>query len=82
MGREDCHNDSSNLVLHRENVFRLLVISLGPTMGVGCRINQLSGNSHAVTRATKASSEHIAHTQLTPDLPDVRALYNERMISA
>jgi hypothetical protein len=40
-----------NLILHGEGILKLAVVPLGPTVGARCCVDQLRGNTNAITAA-------------------------------
>jgi|SRR5215831_19883749 len=61
-----------NLILNSENVPQLAVVALGPTVSAGNGIDELSADADAITSATDAAFENVAHAELAADLPYVR----------
>ena len=60
-----------DLVLQIEDILKNAVIALGPEMGAGRGIDQLTGDAEPVARLADAALEHIAHAQFPRDLADV-----------
>ena len=56
------------LVLQLEDVVEHTVKAVGPDMRAGRCIDQLPGDAHAVARLAQAAFEHIADTEVMPDL--------------
>jgi hypothetical protein len=57
-----------DLVLRREDVGEIAIVTLGPVVVAGLRLDQLRGHPDAVAGLAQAAFEHIAHTELEPDL--------------
>src|SRR5262245_31928694 len=58
-------------VLELEDVFQYAVISVGPEMGTGVRLDELFGDAQAIAALAHAPLEHVANAELAPDLLDV-----------
>jgi hypothetical protein len=58
-----------DLVLQRKQIARVAVQAVGPQMRVGLGIDQLGAHTDPVARPLDAPFQHIAHSQLAPDLP-------------
>jgi len=57
-----------DIVLHRENVCQISVVTLSPEMGTGGCIDQLAGDAHALPDPAHATLEDIADTKVSADL--------------
>src|ERR1700730_15196549 len=57
-----------DVVLHREDVSQIAVVTLGPEMGTGGCIDQLAGDAHALPGPAHAALEDIADTKVATDL--------------
>ena len=57
----------SDVVLHREDVGQISVVTLGPEMRTGGRIDQLAGDAHALPRPAHAALEDIADIKVAAD---------------
>ena len=55
-------------ILKLEDVVERALIALGPEMAARLRVDELSGDAHAVRRLADAAFEHIAHAQVAADL--------------
>jgi hypothetical protein len=65
----DCHDDTrGDLVLNREDVGQLMVVTLGPEMGAGRSIDQLAGDTHTLPSLAHATLEDIADIKVAADL--------------
>ena len=53
-------------------ILQLAVVALGPTVSAGNGIDELSADADAITSATDAAFENVAHAELAADLPYVR----------
>ncbi len=62
---------ADDLVLHGEEVGELAVISFGPDVGAGKRIDQLDRDPQAVALLLLAAFEDVMNAQLLRDGPDV-----------
>ena len=60
-----------DLVLHREDVGKLAVVSFGPEMAAGRDVVELRGDTHAIAAPPHAAFEHVAHAELARDLVHV-----------
>ena len=79
-----CGDARRDLVLQREDVGQLAVVSLCPDMIAGRRVHKLGGDAHPLSALAHASFEHIAHPEIAPHLLHVRrlALVDERRIAS
>src|SRR5258708_32858510 len=57
-----------DLVLDREDIGEIAVVTLGPDVVAGFGLDQLRGDADAVAGFTQAAFEHVAHAKLAPDL--------------
>ncbi len=57
-----------DLVLYRENVFQLVVVTLRPEVSAGSNVTELHGNSHAVAALAYAAVDDIADAEFLGDL--------------
>jgi hypothetical protein len=55
-------------VLQIEDVVEPAIKAIGPQMRSSRRVDELASNAHSVSGLAHAAFEHIANTQLTPDL--------------
>jgi hypothetical protein len=60
--------------LEFEHVFKQAVVAIGPHMGAGFRVNQLTGDPHAPAGFAYRAFEHITHAQFAPDLLHIDGL--------
>src|SRR5262249_33745461 len=65
-GQGVCHG-LRNLVLDGEHVLHLPVIALGPNPIAVLDIDELGGDSQALTRGSNASLEDLVDTEIEPD---------------
>ena len=66
--RLDRRRDAAgDLVLHGENVAELAVVSFGPVMAAGRRIDELRGDAQPVAGPAHAAFEHVAHAERARD---------------
>src|SRR5689334_6356354 len=71
-GRGDRDSRSfGNLVLHRKNIGEIAVVSLGPNVVAGQRLDQLGSDTESIARLAYAAFEDIAHTKIASDLFNV-----------
>src|SRR5262249_10495767 len=56
-----------DLVLQGKDVVKRAVVALGPEMRTGVRLNELTGDTHAIAGLAHATFEHIADAQLATD---------------
>jgi hypothetical protein len=59
------------LVLHLEDVVERAIEAVCPDVGACRRVDQLTGDAHAITGFAHRAFEDIAHAQFAPDLPQV-----------
>src|SRR6516165_2236931 len=57
-----------DVVLHREDVSQIPVVTLGPEMGPGGCIDKLAADAHPLPRPAHAAFENIADAKLAADL--------------
>ena len=74
MGHENRDNRTRNLVLDREHVVKLAVVSVGPPVGAGRGLDKLRRDADALAAPPNAPLEQVARTQLPPDLPEIDRL--------
>ena len=77
-------NDTArDLVLQFENVVEGAIEAVRPNVGAGRRIDQLTGDAHALPRIAHAPFQHVAHAQFPRHLPytDRPALEGEARIA-
>ncbi len=74
MGGESHDNGACHLILDYEQVVQFAVVPLGPAVGAGHGIDELRRDADAVVPPPYATLQHIACTQLPPDLPDIDRL--------
>src|SRR6516164_3101164 len=67
-------NGQRELVLKRENIVELTVVTLGPNVRSDCGVDELPGYAHAIASLAHAAFEHITHAQLAADLLHVDCL--------
>ena len=79
----DADHFFGDLILQVENLLQFSVVSVGPKMRTGFGFEQLGGDAHAVPRLANSPLQHIAHAQLTPNLPHIDgfALVDEARIA-
>ena len=61
-------DDPGHLILDGEDVLELAVVSLGPDMPVGLRVDELNGDADAIGDLAHASFENVVHIEFTRDL--------------
>src|SRR5437667_8599628 len=67
--RGDCGGDClGNLILDREDIGEIAVVPFGPNVVAALCLDQLACNPDAVARFAQAAFEHIANSQLAPNL--------------
>src|SRR3546814_14332815 len=78
--RRDRADDAcGHLILQVEDIVEGAFESLGPDMGAGRRIDELSGDTYALFRFAQAALQHVAHAELAPHLLQIgRASCRER----
>src|SRR5438309_11338305 len=57
-----------DVVLHREDVGQISVVTLGPEMGTGGCIDKLAGDAHALPGPAHAALEDVAGAKVAADL--------------
>ena len=72
MRHQDRNDRPGNLVLNNEDILQLAVVTLSPTVSAGNGIDELSADADAITSATNAAFEDVAHAEFAADLPYVR----------
>jgi hypothetical protein len=72
--RDRGDNGFRDLVLDRENVFQHPVVALGPNLIAGAGIDQLRGDSDALSPFADGPVEHVAHAELLTHLFQVDRL--------
>ena len=83
--RLDCRRDAGrDLVLQRENIGQLAVVSFRPDVVAGHRIQELAGDAHALSALADASLKNVTDAKLAPDLLHVHgmALVNKGRIAS
>src|SRR3954466_16361780 len=60
-----CHDPLSNLILHRENVADVPVITFRPHVGAALGLDQLGTDAHAVRSFADATFQNVAHAKLS-----------------
>src|SRR6516225_4220300 len=63
-----CGDTRGDVVLHREDVSQIPVVTLGPEMGTGGCIDQLAADAHPLSGPAQATLEDIADTKVAADL--------------
>src|SRR6516225_2840961 len=63
-----CGDTRGDVVLHREDVSQIPVVTLGPEMGTGGCIDQLAADAHPLSGPAQATLEDIADSQVAADL--------------
>ena len=63
-----------NLVLQREDVGHVAVVTFAPDVAARIPVEELGGDPEAVAAAPDASLEHVAYAKLARDLSDVERL--------
>src|SRR5262249_31868551 len=71
VGSEHRYNRTRDLVLHREHILNIAIITLGPAMRAGAAIDELSCNAEAVAGALNAALQDVANAELLTDLTEV-----------
>src|SRR5262249_34214002 len=69
--RDRADDGLRHLILQLEDVAEGAIEAIGPDVAAGGRIDELSGNAHAL-RLAHAPFQHVAHTEVASDLSDVR----------
>ena len=72
--RRNCPRD---LVLDREDVLQLAVVTLGPAMSARRCIDELRVDANTPGDPAYATFQDVAHTQFTADLSDINRLHVE-----
>ena len=67
-------NSSRNLILDRENIVELAVVSLRPQMVAVGSVDQLRGNSHPLVRSANAAFQHRCDVELPANFGDAQLL--------
>src|SRR6516162_7528683 len=67
-GLDNAGDAERHLILKIEDVLERAVKPVGPKMGAVCRVDQLRGDAYPAAGLAHRAFEHVAHTQLTPDL--------------
>ncbi len=57
-----------NVVLHRKNVFEIMVVAFGPKMSAACPIDQLGGDPNAITGFAHTSFKYVPHAERVTSL--------------
>ena len=60
-----------DFVLQGEDVRQVAIVTIGPKMSAGCRIDELRGYPYPVAGPADAALDDIVHSQLRPDLLDL-----------
>ena len=68
------HDRSDDLVLDGKSVIELGIVVVGPPVRSGCGVDQLGADADAFAGAANAALQHVAHSELAPDLSDIRRL--------
>src|SRR5262245_53826978 len=74
MHRKHRHDRSDDLVLDGKSVIELAIVAVGPPVRAGRGIDELGADADTVAGAANAALEHVAHPELTPNLPDIDGL--------
>src|SRR6516164_2017299 len=61
-------NRARHLVLQRQNVTQLALVTVRPEVPVIFRLDELRSNPHTIARAKHRALDHPVHVQLTPNL--------------
>src|SRR5687768_2571403 len=69
--RERSDDLPRDLVLQGEDVRQVAIVTIGPKMPAGCRIDELRGYPYPVAGPADAALDDILHPQLRPDLLDL-----------
>ena len=72
LGRDRADDVRRHLILKLEDVLQRPIEPIGPDMSAILAIYELAGNAHFGCGFSHASLQHVAHTELASDLPDVR----------
>src|SRR5215813_9792224 len=68
----DCPYDAfRHAILQSEDVAHLAIEAIGPKVRTGRGVNELSRESKTIARAPNAAFQHIADTELAPNLTDI-----------
>ena len=71
---DDTYNADRQLVLDGEDIVERAVVMVGPDVGAGSGVDQLSRDANAVPGFPDAAFEGVAHAQLAADLLQVHRL--------
>ena len=74
MSRERRDNRTRHLVLDREHVMQLAVVSLGPPVNAGRCLDKLRGDANPLAAPPNAALQHVSRAQLFPNLPYIDRL--------
>src|SRR5262249_46918018 len=64
-GTNDCER---HLVLEGEDIVKRAIVSFGPEMGTGFRLDELTGDAHSVGTFTNAAFQHVTDAEFAADL--------------
>src|SRR5262245_29685913 len=67
MRGKDRNDRAHDVVLDRKNVLERAVVVLGPSMGPGGNVDQLSRDANAISGLARAAFQQIADAQFAPD---------------
>ena len=59
------------LILHREDIFQLTIVALGPAVCTCASINELACNADPIADSPYAAFENVADAKLAPDLSNI-----------
>src|SRR6185436_3556457 len=62
------HDAEGDLILEREDVAERAIVSLGPDMGTGRRLDELASDADAVASLAQAAFEHVPDAEFAADL--------------
>jgi hypothetical protein len=65
---EACGNRRCDLILHREQVFEWLVVTIRPEVGTGCHVNELRGYPDPTAGLAHAAFDDILSPERAPNL--------------
>src|SRR5262245_10644950 len=68
---ERANDARGHVVLQRKYVDDIAIIALSPNMRAGLRLNQLTGDAHAIARLANTAFKNVANAEFAADLLDV-----------
>jgi hypothetical protein len=73
-GRQRPDNALCDLVLDGKNILKPAVVFVGPDVMTRRRVDELSGDAHAIANLAHAAFEHIAHAEFAASGPSTEPL--------